>query len=281
MFAAGPGSVRRWALPLVSLLLVAACRVETSSTASASPSGTVASPALPSPTEATEATEVPSTPTFPAVELPPDSLVVLSAGASFHVVPSEPAILTLDPGSEVIVAGGPREIGGETWYEVRYPAQPPHQFGWARLSDPNAVALVEGDCPTDPQAAMGMLAWDRLQCYADASLTVTGEVGHCQGGVVPAEPAWLAYACWVISDGIGGGLDLHTNPDGGIVFPDNRVRARVTGHFNDPASTTCRYTEDADPAWLAPSADEQILLCREAFVVDIFEVLEDLGPQEG
>lgn len=255
MFAAGPGSVRRWALPLVTLLLVAACTPPTA-----------------------RPTTVVSPPPFPAVELPPYSLVVLSVGVDFHAVPAGPVLLTLEPGSEVVIYGGPRKINEETWYEVRYPAQAPSQFGWVRLHDPDAVVLVEGDCPTDTQEAMGMLAWDRLQCYANSSLTVTGEVGHCAGGVVTAEPAWLAYACWEISDGMGGGFDLHATPQSGIVFPDNLVRARVTGHFDDPASPTCRYTAGADPAWLAPTADEQVLLCREAFVVDTFEILEDLGP---
>ncbi len=121
-----------------------------------------------------------------------------------------------------------------------------------------------------------MLAWDRVVCVDDSPVTVSGEIGHCQGGVVSAEPAWLAYACWVVSDLAGGGMALHSTPDSGIVFPDATVQARLTGHFDDPAAETCRYHYDgydAADVWRLPSPTEQILLCREAFVVDTMEIV--------
>jgi hypothetical protein len=51
----------------------------------------------------------------------------------------------------------------------------------------------------------------------------------------------------------------------------------MSGHFDDPASTSCVYLGDPDPLGGTPSATEQVFLCREAFVVDSFEVLEVIG----
>ena len=124
-----------------------------------------------------------------------------------------------------------------------------------------------------------MLAWDRVRCFGGIALRVEGRVGHCQGGVVSAEPAWLAYACWAVSND-GGTIDIHAAPASGIVFPDDLVRARMTGHVDDPAAATCVYHGDTDPQGLTPSPLEQVYLCREAFVVDAFEVLEVLGPAQ-
>jgi hypothetical protein len=121
-----------------------------------------------------------------------------------------------------------------------------------------------------------MPAWDRVRCFGGVSVAVEGTVGHCQGGVVFVEPAWLAYACWSVYDD-SGAMNLHAEPASGITFPDELVRARMTGHFDDPAATTCVSLGEPDPG-TTPSASERVFLCREAFVVDTFEILEVLGP---
>jgi hypothetical protein len=273
MNAATSRSAPRWALPLAVLLLLGACTVETGSTASASPSGTDASPSLPSPTEPTEA---PSAPTFPAVELPPDSRAELSDALPFAESLGGPMVDTLASGTSVLVAAGPRDLDGTTWYVLLWSPEPDTvQHGWFRVDDASRLASVELPCP-ETAGVLAMPAWDRVRCFGGASVTVEGTVGHCQGGVVPAEPAWLAYACWAVSNDTGA-MDIHADPASGITFPDELVRARMTGHFDDPAATTCVHLGGPDPA-TTPSTSEQVFLCREAFVVDTFEILEVLGP---
>jgi hypothetical protein len=182
-------------------------------------------------------------------------------------------------GTEVVVVEGPRERNGETWYAIQYPVSGDEQMlRWVQISDPASVVPITATCPATRTEAVPMEAWDRLTCLGSDPVTVVGEIGHCQGGVVLAEPGWLAYACWRASVEGGGDLPLHATPKSGITFPDETVRARLTGHFDDPASTTCRYLVDqGGETWAAPSAAEQVLLCREAVVVDSMEILEVIG----
>jgi hypothetical protein len=66
----------------------------------------------------------------------------------------------------------------------------------------------------------------------------------------------------------GAALDLHIAPDSGLAFPPEGSIVRVTGHFNDAAATTCVITGTADPV----DPEAAVLGCREAFVVDAFEI---------
>jgi hypothetical protein len=177
----------------------------------------------------------------------------------------------------VIIAAGPREVGGGTWYVLQWsPASDTVQHGWFRVDDGSLLASVERPCPETAAGVLALLAWDRVRCFGGVSVTVEGTVGHCQGGVVQVDPGWLGYACWAVYDGTGA-MPLHADPASGITFPDELVRARLTGQFDDPGATTCVYLGEPDPA-TTPSTSEQVFLCREAFVVDTFEILEVLGP---
>jgi hypothetical protein len=257
---------------LLALLLVAGCQAAVSS--SASPSA----PAVASTSSAASPTAAPSFPPFPSVELPPQSRARLAVAMDAYANPGEPTAATLDAGTEVIVASGPREVELATWYEVQFPPDGDSaRLFWVRVDDPTALTPVDLPCPSSADEMLGMLAWDRVRCFGDAPVTVEGTVDHCQGGVVFVEPGWLAYACWGISDA-NGTITIHAAPDSGIAFPDEVVRARLTGHFDDPASTSCLYLGDPDPLGSTPSASEQVLLCREAFVVDVFDILEVIGP---
>lgn len=207
----------------------------------------------------------------------PESQIRVLADLDLRDNPQDAIRGTAVTGSELTVTGGPRDFEDGTWYEVRDPDGLP---AWVRIADAAAVEVVAGDCPDDDQDAMTMLAWDRLECLGDESITVDGQLGHCQGGVVEAEPEWLAFTCWVISDLAGGSMGIHVAPGSGVVLPEDipaesTVEARVTGHLDDPEAATCLFHADnyADTPWLAPGAEEQILLCREAFVVDALEIL--------
>jgi len=113
-----------------------------------------------------------------------------------------------------------------------------------------------------------------LACLGDHPLTLVGTYGcgGC-GGTEPGiyEPFWLAAPVhadflWV-KWRIGMSLALHIAPDSGLAFPPEGSIVRMTGHFNDPAASTCVLTE-------ADGNRESIEQgCREAFVVDAFEII--------
>ena len=211
------------------------------------------------------------------VSLPPDSRAKLTAALLFAASFGGPTVDTLASGTSVIVTAGPRNVGGGTWYVLQWsPELDTVQVGYFRVDDASLLASVELPCPETTGGVLAMSAWDRLRCFGGVSVTVEGTVDHCQGGVVFVEPAWLAYACWAVYDDTGA-MKIHAGPASGITFPNERIRARMTGHFDDPAATTCVYSGDPDPAGGTPSASEQVFLCREAFVVDTFEVLEVIG----
>ena len=261
---------------LVMVLGVSGCQATGSGTAG----GSVASPPASDVMSSSPSASVPMAtgvatpaPTFPALDLPPNSQALLRQELPLHAVPTEAAVTRLGAGTEVTLVGGPRDVDGATFYEVRWGSR----GGWLRVDDAAALSAVAPVCPPTADGLLAMLAWDRVLCLGNSPVTVTGTVSHCQGGVVLAEPEWLAYACWGVSDGTAG-MELHAAPSAGITFPDDIVRARLVGHFDDPAASTCTYHgETVDQPWRAPSAGEQVYLCREAFVVETMEILEVLG----
>jgi hypothetical protein len=156
-------------------------------------------------------------------------------------------------------------------------------------------------CPQelDTTAILEISGWERLTCFGDEEIELTGvtEVA-CQGGVREGtyEPAWLADWCppYVLTDrqsasaSISGTMILAFLP--GPVPPDVPTPApglelthgsivHVTGHFDDPAAHECR---------VEPSDDHQLtqaslrILCRERFVVTALSVIGDLDlPSPG
>jgi hypothetical protein len=65
-------------------------------------------------------------------------------------------------------------------------------------------------------------------------------------------------------------LDMVAAPGGPSVEPRGTI-VRVTGHFDDPASATCRIEPGSDFSGAWSGASE--LLCREQFVVTQIEKL--------
>ncbi len=125
---------------------------------------------------------------------------------------------------------------------------------------------------------------ERLACFGDRALTFEGTYG-CGGGCGGTTagdfaPKWLAFPSlfsvireeWRIN-APAIGLVLHFRPDSGLKPPEDGAIVRVTGHFSDPASTTCTMTRfDLDQTlYVDPTSAE--LYCREQFVADSFEVI--------
>jgi hypothetical protein len=63
---------------------------------------------------------------------------------------------------------------------------------------------------------------------------------------------------------------MRISPESELEIPAEGSTVRVTGHFSDPASTTCRIAI-SDLMAVDPMIAE--LRCRERFVVDAFEVI--------
>ena len=262
----------RLGVHLLLLVLLAGCAVSpgASTDGSSLPSASAGSPS-----------GAPSQPTslapFPTVSLPPDSRAEVTDELAISALPGGEAIGTLDSGTVVIITAGPRDVAGGTWYQVRWPPDSDSsRGGWVRIDAASVLTPVEQTCPETAGEVLAMAAWDRVRCFGGVAVTVEGTVGHCQGGVVEVEPGWLGYACWAVSDDAGT-MDIHADPASGITFPDELVRARMTGHFDDPAASTCTYLGEPDPAGGTPSSSEQVFLCRESFVVDTFVIVEVIG----
>ena len=119
-------------------------------------------------------------------------------------------------------------------------------------------------------------AWERLACFGDRSLTLTGTYG-CPvcGAFEPGtyEPGWLASPENLSFLGWPAPITLHFPPELGLVGPANGSIVRVTGHFSDPASATCvisgapgHFDEPVDPLHAE-------IWCREQFVVESYEII--------
>ena len=176
---------------------------------------------------------------------------------------------------------------------------------WARatLNGRPLLAVVEPVCPSQPvdvERILLLTPAERLACYGSADVILApamlatdppAEPVFCAGPdvAVPtvcpdsvSSPAWLTEPSMrrvfgsrgtsSPAGGLGAWLDpaLSEIPDGQWV--------RVTGHFDDPSSATCTWTHpdgfDLTGVGLLP--DEQVLTCRERFVITSFQRID--GP---
>jgi hypothetical protein len=269
----------------------------------ATPSASAPSP-TPTPTSEPSPTPVPTLAfDAPAGVLPPRSLAVVAvdglrireqASLTGHVVASAGA------GDVVYRAfAGPVVADGVDWYEVVFLAGyrdwpvfptpvpgasgiPGLVHGWAAIGSGEAryLELQPPRCPTaDPDLAglARLTEWEQLACFGDRPLTLVGTYGCGGCGGTSAgtfEPLWLAIP-WdgsflSVDPSVSlGPLVLHFAPQAGIERPATASILRVTGHFNDPAATTCV---------MGLAAEEEInravaeLYCRERFVVDALDI---------
>lgn len=241
---------------------------------------------------------------------PPDGFLpsgsvarVLVDGLRVRQEPTTSAALvtTLAPGELVAIGHGylmpdlgPRSADGFTWYPVRSlgidelppVGSPPFEvspdIGWAAGSDATTpfLELVAPRCTAaEPTLALlqSLVEWERLACYGDRSITIEGVYGcgGC-GGFQPGTftPEWLAHPMNLDllsvepQDRIGP-FALRFPPD--IDRPDAASILRVTGHFDDPASSDCVY-EPGDPPNPIDATSARFS-CRTQFVVESFEVL--------
>jgi hypothetical protein len=224
--------------------------------------------------------------------LPPGAFAeVVVDGLRLREAPGTSAsvLQTLARGAVVYLTGPPfsRSANGFDWRQVvwardyaGWPMLPPDSLtGWvATGTDATSyLALADVDCPDGPPdlaTLTGMTPWARLSCFGNRELTVEGAVVTGFGGVTHGtyEPAWLASPMGFSGAIIARtGLSYHQPPDAERPNVVEGQRLRVTGHFDDPASQSCRMTTGAD---LQPEPDALAVLdCRQRFVAVAFEVV--------
>jgi hypothetical protein len=299
-------TARRRSLSIVAAALVCVGCAAPAGQGSQSPSGSLgdvppASAASLTPTPTSSPASQPSaTPALafeaPAGVLPPNSLVIVTGdGLRIRETPglSGPVMTTVGAGQVLWTGGSATEVDGIRWYLMSFaagfrdwPTFPEGtQSGWvaAGVGDERYVELMPPRCPAaepDLLALTKLTAWERLACFGGRPLTVTGTWGcpYCDGTTGGTyEPIWLAnplnFALLSVRFGVANPIGLRFPPESGLQFPTvGGSILRVSGHFNDPAATTCVISwmgyEEVEP--LAGTAE---LYCREQFVVDSYEVV--------
>lgn len=292
-----PAVTRLGSLALLVVMLVGC---STAPLSTSSPSSSAA------PTPSFEALGSPSpsgTPAAPAIDfLPFGSLATVTVDElRIRKSPGLAGEVTAVASAGEVVAVSPyvgyrMPSDGFDWYAVTFapgyrdwPALPEAwEHGWVAAGPDDApyLQLLPPRCPTgepDLQAVTSITGWERLSCFGDRPLTLTGTWG-CQGcgGTTMGnfEPRWLAYPIqypllwvdWTSSGGVGTPLGLRLAPESGLTFPtEPGPIMRITGHFDDPASTTCVMAAPDIPPEVA--ADTAETFCREQFVVDAFAVI--------
>ena len=190
------------------------------------------------------------------------------------------------PGRRFAVVDGPVTHVGVDWYLVEVsqgPGQYPIEHAWLPSSDGTRplVRVVEPDCPSG--AGLDDLLYlqpaERVECFSDRDLvldpTILATAEHFDGGV-QGTPSWLAPDTrWRLfgaggPEGLEPGLPVAISPTIGDLAPTG-TWLRVTGHFADPAASTCTRVPPED--WgTGPEAPEfQAARCRELFVVTAVE----------
>lgn len=222
--------------------------------------------------------DVPSVPpTFQAGDLARS--VGAGAGTAFYDIessklPPEPYLFP-EPGVALVILDGPETYDGRDFYM----ADNGFEVGWVGTEAKGATVLMAA-APTCP----GSIDATELAYLSslERRLCVSGEVslGPVQAGrfdlgpgwdAVEASPAWLAgEPTWRLFgvggvDGLDLGLPVALGP--GLSELPTEGWLQVTGHFDDPASSSCSvtYPELWNPAAGTPEA--QTRRCLERFVV--------------
>ncbi len=194
-------------------------------------------------------------------------------------------LIALDKWSRLDVSSNPTSLGpvaadGYDWYPVLYQSSTGETSGWAAAGDPATPFLATLKPRCDDPSGPILTEHEQLACHGTGSVTIEGTYGcgGCGGFAAGTfDPGWLANPIDGVytlratpGQGIGQ-IDMHKPPDAGIELPAEGAILRVTGHFDDPAASTC-FIAPLEGEVPVP-ADERatLLYCRERFVIDSFE----------
>ena len=193
------------------------------------------------------------------------------------------------------------EAEGSSWYHVTIFAEVPlvqelpRDFrdalgasGWVAVRGAAGTVAV----PVDPRCPEGtaivdvvaMLESERLACFGTRTVEIEGifECDGCENTVDGVyAPAWLAGRSTAVLRAEAAArrsLELHLPPDG-PGWPPTGSSVRLRGHFDDSLAVTCGLSvqtpDFGDPeSTISPIDLESVrVLCRQAFVVESYEVL--------
>lgn len=154
---------------------------------------------------------------------------------------------------------------------------------WSGEADP-VLGLIQGavvgTCPALPETQLEWLAIPApvaAECFGDKPITFSGwltQGGGC-GGWTPGtlEPEWLAsmYATYAVLvtpfEAEYGGCGSAARHPSLLSIPDRQQWVTVTGHYDDPAASTCHWLPD--PTYVNAVLNDQawhVQRCRWVFV---------------
>lgn len=191
----------------------------------------------------------------------------------------------------LFIIGEPTEADDLRWYRVATVADsgcldPCDLIGYVATpvaAENPALEAVAIDCPISPMSFddLGVLApLEALHCYGRNEIVVTGTVASPVGGYegpFAYSPAWLAHPIAIpfLATAQGAALGFRPHPDSDLEPPEGGDVVRVTGHYEDPAATSCRVTVDpafADEEHDLPDPALVVLTCRATFAWTDYEV---------
>lgn len=260
----------------------------TAASASTGPSGSSA------PTASVEPTPEPA-PIIPNLGI----AAVVTDALNLRSQPNEggSVVAELAPDQRLFVIGAPSEADDLRWYRVAALAgpscaEPCEVIGYVatpvEAEDP-WVQAIGVNCPITPMThddLSALLPLEALHCFGNNQIVLTGAVELPEGvgyeGPFAYSPAWLAHPLAIPFLATAGGhvIGFRANPDADLEPPEDGDVVRVTGHYEDPAATSCRVSVDpafADevPQPVPPAPALAVLACRATFVWTDYEVI---GP---
>lgn len=197
---------------------------------------------------------------------------------------------------------------GRGWYEVQVGGASINALadggihGWVAEGDSGLEWLTAEPVTCPGPATLALLlappdqedrwttGWERLACQGGKQLELEGVAeALCYEGIESPytfAPFFLASpdrCSGIVVDDIDAdgnhsalALDLRYRED--VAWPERGALLSLSGHFDDPASSTCTATAGFEPSEV--DAEFLVLFCRERFVVDELSVIghRDLAP---
>lgn len=196
---------------------------------------------------------------------------VLPAGAFGGAIPTQVAAN----------AGGMIAIGSAPTLQAENPViwQAPTGGAWRARAVPELAKVGEATaahCPASPSDVIELLVLPvprAIACFGHAQMTVRAWLTTCDGcaGVGPGQlsPGWLLGPDMVGISPVQGQQDMQARLIPGIAA-DPRWQSQpveITGHYDDPLATSCRYIPDVIAGGSPISRADLVNQCRQTFII--------------